>query len=327
MTELIPIARRMLIQNEHNPHSEMPPYAKNWTFTINNYTEDDVNRLNNLINARNTNVAYLIYGKEVGENGTPHLQGFVHFSNRKTFVNVKSVIGSNPHIEIARNTHASIQYCKKDGDWTEHGSMQDSSGQRTDLEDFKADVKNGMLSLKDIREKHSKVYSKYTRFCREYVEDNFPQIEVAQHTLRDWQRELKTKLEGPADRRKIIFVVDHVGNTGKSWFAHYYTRLLGEKAQVLLPGKKSDMAYILKPMLKVVFMDAPRSKQGEFIQYDFLEDLKNGYIFSNKYESTIKTYEPLHVVVNMNEEPDMTKLSEDRYDIIYIRQYTNGRFE
>jgi len=58
-----------------------------------------------------------------------------------------------------------------------------------------------------------------------------------------------------------------------------------------------------------------KSKQGDFIQYDFLEELKNGYVFSPKYESKNKSFPTPHVVVLMNEIPDKSKLSEDRYNI------------
>lgn len=78
------------------------------------------------------------------------------------------------------------------------------------------------------------------------------------------------------------------------------------------------MAYSLSEDIRVLFIDAPRSKQGEYIQYDFLEDVKNGRIFSGKYESRMKRLGPCHVVVMMNELPDMLKLSEDRYNIIEI---------
>lgn len=78
------------------------------------------------------------------------------------------------------------------------------------------------------------------------------------------------------------------------------------------------MAYALDPTIRVLFMDAPRSKQGEFIMYDFLEDLKNGFVFSSKYESRVKRLARVHIVVNMNEHPDMTKLSADRYHVITI---------
>lgn len=292
--------------------------CKNWCFTINNYTNVDVNRLNNLVTT-NDNVAYIIYGKEISASGTPHLQGFVSTKETIRLGPLKAILGSNPHLEPSRNVNASIQYCKKDGDWVEFGN-RGGQGQRSDLTDFKAAVRGGMLSLREIREHHSDVYAKYHRFCLEYIDDHYPNTTIPEHELRPWQNALKIKLEEEPERRKIIFVVDEIGNSGKSWFAHFYTRLVGEKAQVLLPGKKADMAYALKPGLRVLFMDAPRSKQGEFIQYDFLEDLKNGYVFSTKYESRIKSYEPMHVVVNMNEQPDRTKLSEDRFAIINIRQ-------
>lgn len=291
--------------------------GKNWCFTLNNYVNADIDRLSHLV--EQGKATYLIYGKEIGEQGTPHLQGVICATTRKRMAQIKNIIGSNPHVEIVRNIIRSIQYCKKEGDWTEFGARI-QQGQRSDLESFKSDVKAGVLDLATIRETHSDTYAKYTRFCLEYIQDNYPVLEIPTYDLRSWQTFLSQKLDIEPDRRKIIFVVDEVGNSGKSWFAHWYTQKKKDESQVLLPGKKSDMAFILKPNLKYVFLDAPRSKQGEFIQYDFLEDLKNGYVFSNKYESRIKTYAPLHLVVNMNERPDMTKLSEDRYDIVNIRQ-------
>lgn len=295
--------------------------SKNWCFTLNNYTEEDVARVNTLVADSDGVIEYLIYGKEIAESGTPHLQGFLTCKQRVRMARVKNLIGSNPHLECARNVNASILYCKKDGDWVEFGSRTNGrQGSRSDLDDFKQAVKGGMLSLTEIREHHSDVYAKYHRFCLEYIDDHYPTVELPDHDLRPWQVTVKNLLEEPADRRKIIFLVDEVGNSGKSWFAHYYTRLIGETAQVLLPGRKADMAYALRPGLRVLFLDAPRSKQGEFIQYDFLEDLKNGYVFSTKYESRIKSFEPMHVVVNMNEAPDRTKLSADRFKIINLRQ-------
>jgi len=292
--------------------------AKHWAFTLNNYTDVDLARLDALVETEQR-VKYLIYGKETGDSGTPHLQGFLSLNTKLRMPTVKAIIGSNPHLEIARNVPASINYCKKDGDFYESGEAPGGRGNRNDLEDFKTAVRAGMLSLKDIRQAHSEVYAKYTRFCLEYISDNYPLVEIQEHDLRPWQQRLMDKLELPADRRKIIFIVDERGNSGKSWFAHWFTRRIGEQSQVMLPGKKADMAYALKPGLKVLFLDAPRSKQGEFIQYDFLEDLKNGYVFSTKYESRIKSYEPMHVVVNMNESPDREKLSADRYDVMNLR--------
>ena len=297
--------------------------SKNWCFTLNNYTDDDITRINGLV-ASEPRVAYVIYGKEVGESGTPHLQGFVSLKQRTRLAQVKTIIGSNPHLEVARNVNASVEYCKKEGDWSEFGTRNSGQGTRSDLDDFKAAVKGGMLNLKTIREEHGEVYAKYPRYCMEYVRDNYPKVIIPDHPLRPWQQRLNDMLEEPPDRRKIIFIVDTVGNNGKSWFADWFQQKKGDVCQVLTPGKRNDMAYMLSPGLRWLFLDAPRAKQADFIQYDFLEDLKNGRVFSPKYESIMKTFEPMHVVVCMNEEPDRTKLSEDRYKIINIRHLVVG---
>jgi len=291
--------------------------AKHWCFTLNNYTDGDYEAVSSLTESFPFCV-YVIAGKEVGEeNGTPHLQGFVSFDKRVSLARVRQVLPGSPHVEVARNVAKSINYCKKDGDFVEFGAIPSGAGSRSDLDACKDAVKAGMLDLVQIREEYSDVYAKYTRFCLEYITDHYPGKVLEQHELKGWQARLKETIDGDADDRTIVFVVDEIGNSGKSWFAHWYSQK--EKGtQVMLPGKKADMAYALDSTIRVLFVDAPRSKQGEFIQYDFLEDVKNGYVFSTKYESRVKTLSRVHVVVNMNEMPDMTKLSADRYHILKI---------
>jgi hypothetical protein len=283
--------------------------AKHWCFTLNNYTDEDVARLR----ALEETVAYICFGREVGESGTPHLQGFVSFTERKRLAQCTEILGQC-HVTVARTIKNAIEYCKKDGDYEEYGVQPIGVGGRSDLDAFKEDVKGGTLSMKVLREKHSDVVAKYHRFAHDFVQDHLPRKEVPPHVLNDWQQRLNHDLNMPPDDRKVIFIIDRTGNKGKSWFSHYYCTL-HDNAQVLLPGKKADMVFALDPTIRVLFIDAPRSKQGEYLQYDFIEDVKNGYIFNTKYESCVKSLGPIHVVVNMNEMPDMSKLSEDRYDI------------
>jgi len=211
----------------------------------------------------------------------------------------------------------SIEYCKKDGDFIERGIPPSGTGKRSDLEEFKHSVKEGVYDIKELRELHSEVCARYPRFVKEYVGDNKPKVCVPVYPLRPWQAELHGVLVLPPNDREICFVVDVVGNQGKTWFSRYYTDL-HDNAQIIVPGKKADMAFIVDDNCRVFFLDAPRAKQAEFVQYDFLEELKNGMVFSPKYESTIKKFKTPHVVVMMNEEPDMTKLSADRYNIIRL---------
>lgn len=81
--------------------------AKNWVFTINNYTQDIENRLKEL------DCVWMIFGHEVGENGTPHLQGAVSFS---TYKYAKSLGKLFPwHIDVMRGSHQENKtYCTKE---------------------------------------------------------------------------------------------------------------------------------------------------------------------------------------------------------------------
>lgn len=284
--------------------------AKHWCFTLNNYTEEDVDRLNDL----RPGISYLVAGKEIGESGTRHLQGYVAFSEQLRLRKAKSYIGE-AHLSVARNIPNSIAYCKKDGDFFEIGEPPPLQGVRSDLERFKAFVKGrrGMVSLSELREEFSDVCAKYPRFVESYLRDQLPPPPVAQHPLRPWQQELNQQLNRKPDDRKVIFVVDVEGNQGKSWFAKYYCSL-HDDAFYMRPGKHADMAYIIPLTMRVLFLDCTRS-QLEYMPYTFLEEVKDGLVQSTKYECIMKKYPAVHVCVLMNRMPEKSALSADRYDI------------
>lgn len=289
---------------------------KHWCFTWNNYTDQSLQVIRDHFEAGT--FLYVCYGKEVGEEGTPHLQGVVCLETKLRRGGVRTLFQNN-HVSPCRDLAASVIYCQKEGDFTIFGLIP-STGKRHELDRFISAVKGGQFDLKQLRLDHASCFAKYNRWCIDVIADHSPERVVDTHELRPWQSHLLDLLALPADDRTIIFVVDRIGNSGKSWFTHWYEQT-HEHVQVMQPGKKADMAYVLNCRTKVLFVDTPRSKQGEYIQYDFLEDVKNGYVFSTKYESRVKTLYRCHVVVTMNETPDMTKLSEDRYVIIDVEDY------
>jgi hypothetical protein len=294
--------------------------AKHWTFTLNNYNEASITKLLSLEDEGL--VAYLCFGKEVGESGTPHLQGFVSFKEKQTLRACTTHLGQ-AHFEVARNVPKSIAYCKKDGDFTEYGQLpRGAGGARNDLAAFIEAVKGKQVTtMKEVREKHPEVAARYERYCRDFLEDNRVVEDVPYYPLRIWQAELYAELRLSPNARKIKFIVDPVGNTGKSWFAQYCEQVFPVgQVQVLAPTRKQDMAYALDVSIRIFFLDAPRCKNGEFIQYDFLEQLKDRRVFSSKYESRMKRLDAVHVIVLMNEHPNMQALSADRYDIVELTE-------
>lgn len=85
----------------------------NWCFTLNNYTEDEVASIQGL------DVKYVIYGKEVGESGTPHLQGYVNLSRTQKLSYVTKMIPRAHWTPCNGTPQQNIDYCSKQGDvWT-----------------------------------------------------------------------------------------------------------------------------------------------------------------------------------------------------------------
>ena len=129
-----------------------------------------------------------------------------------------------------------------------------------------------------------------------------------------WQQQLDAYIELPADTRRIRFYVDPVGNSGKTWMCQYLVSKHPDRVQVFRVGKRDDLAFAIDDS-KVSFFDIPR-KQMEYFQYCVIEQLKDRMVFSPKYNSVMKVLPaPVHVVVFCNEDPDMTVLTVDRYDI------------
>jgi hypothetical protein len=80
-----------------------------WCFTYNNYSETDIL----LIKTRLLEICKrFIFEREIGESGTPHLQGFIELKKamRWTEFNLPDKI----HWEKCNNAEASILYCQKD---------------------------------------------------------------------------------------------------------------------------------------------------------------------------------------------------------------------
>lgn len=129
--------------------------ARNLCFTLNNYTDEEYKALIVL------ECKYIVIGKEVGENGTPHLQGYVEFKGSKRFGTLKR-INEKIHWEKRMGTaQQAADYCKKDGDFEERGEISEQ-GKRVDLIGLKNEIMEGK-KVDEITLEHPAMYHLYGR--------------------------------------------------------------------------------------------------------------------------------------------------------------------
>jgi hypothetical protein len=88
--------------------------SRTWCFPINNPNENDLAAVQTLqINER---ITHAYCGFEIGEQGTPHLQGFLRSANQIDMRTVENMLGGRARLARARGTTAdNKRYCLKDG--------------------------------------------------------------------------------------------------------------------------------------------------------------------------------------------------------------------
>lgn len=97
----------------------MASRSRSWCFTLNNWTEADIQFLSTVP------ATYVVYGKEIAPTtSTPHLQGYIQLKEAKTLLAMRTMMGPRYHLEARQGTtKQAIDYCKKDGIFTEHGKI------------------------------------------------------------------------------------------------------------------------------------------------------------------------------------------------------------
>jgi hypothetical protein len=142
--------------------------SKRWCFTLNNYTEEEELMLRDLVGQGM--VTYLLYGHEVGEEGTPHLQGYLETKQKYSLRTLKGKLMNNRiHLEKARGSLEQNQvYCRKqDDDVFEDGSPM-QQGRRSDLDEIRT-LLDGGVTVNEISESHFSKWVIYRRAFQEYV--------------------------------------------------------------------------------------------------------------------------------------------------------------
>lgn len=109
-------------------------HFRNLCFTLNNPEETEVAKIVSLVGDL---IKYMIFGYEMGENGTPHLQGYMELTKQMRRNAIKDKINGRMHFERRYGSvDQAVEYCKKDGQWAEFGEKK-RPGQRNDIKEIK----------------------------------------------------------------------------------------------------------------------------------------------------------------------------------------------
>lgn len=128
--------------------------------------------------------------------------------------------------------------------------------------------------------------------------------------LRHWQKQTLNLLKKQGDR-KILWITDKKGGEGKTFLVKQMA--IHHNTAVFNNAGKKDLAFAYNDEPIVAF-NLTRTVNGR-VNYEAMEQLKDGLMFSGKYESTTKVFDAPAMVVMSNFEPDYTAMSLNRWSI------------
>lgn len=216
-----------------------------------------------------------IIGKEEGESKTPHLQGYFDFKNAKSMKTIKKV-NNRLHLEKAKGTvEDNKTYCSKEGN-------------------FITNILN--------------------------VEEKLLKIQYENVVWKDWQQRIIDIITSEPHPRRVYWFWDETGNIGKSFVCKYISMKYNA---LICSGKTTDIFNQClnwrnnnknEIQIPPCLIDVPRSEFSH-INYAAIEQLKNGFLYSGKYEGGKIHGLPPHVIIFANSTPNVSQMSEDRFEI------------
>nr|QKV51305.1 putative replication associated protein [Crucivirus sp.] len=149
------------------PITDISKKSRNYCFTLNNYQPTDAKTI---LGWKDTK--YIVMGEEVGESGTPHLQGYVEFKEGKPVQPTLKRLDPRIHWETRRALATSAAaYCKKGTqsktEWSSLGIKGPNYGKGAVVHEFGKISEQGKRS--DLKE------------CAEMIVNGEPMREVALH--------------------------------------------------------------------------------------------------------------------------------------------------
>lgn len=222
-----------------------------------------------------------VLGEEIcPTTGTPHIQGYAQFNPKIRWSQFKNLPKG---IEWQRRKfphECNVEYCMKEGKFIAWGTCEV-------VPEYKINIE-----------------------------------------LRMWQQDLKAILDQEPDDRTIHWYWESEGCKGKTTFQKWIFINYKHKGCVVLSGKGSDMKNgIVKwsemnhnKLPQIVLINIPRCQDTDHVSWQGIEEVKDMFFFSGKYEGGMVCGPNPHVFIFSNEEPPEYKLSQDRWVIREIKE-------
>nr|QKV51257.1 putative replication associated protein [Crucivirus sp.] len=205
--------------------------ARGWIFVYNNWQEKDVD----FFKAFAKESRYLVFGKEIGENKTPHLQGYVEFANQRSGAAMRKQHDGKTHWEMRIGTpEEAAAYCKKGeqpkDEWEEQGTKGPNygknaiifehgkvpkQGQRSDLDEIAELVVDG-ASITEIASTYPKEYIKFHKGISALKSALYEHRKTKPYVCWRWGETGVGKTRGAISEHKSVYIKD-----GTQWWDGY----------------------------------------------------------------------------------------------------------
>ena len=296
-----------------------------WIFTYHNY-EENVN-YGQYLRSSEFMIQRAIWGYEVGDRGTRHLQGYVELKRSLRLSHVRKIFRNAFWQGAKGNARANYKYCSKGGKFETIGDFSkeiSELGENAPTRPLSISlVVKGLLNpVTETQIKYRKstqsdilFFDKIASMLQRLQEKHRLFSEWNTKLLYPWQDQCLVHVmrQGP---REVLWVVGKEGNDGKSFLANVLHILYGF---FMSDGSIStrDLCQLVKGRTHGFCFDISRADIEHF-DYSTLEAVKNGFIISGKYKGSIRRFPNVPAVVFANNFPANNLLSNDRWKVVVL---------
>jgi len=269
--------------------------AKKWCFTLNNYTENDIKYMIE----QSAAFGRIIFETEVGDEGTPHLQGFVKFHNKKRPLSIYKNECLHTAEESPTGKAGWIDWSKAKG--TEIDSWfyctEDYRAKKPWARLFHNHYPEFEKWLKEILRSHKTLGQKRVAICK-YT---YSELKPHQKNVVD------LILDTEPDDRTIHVNWSKEFKTGKTTTMRYLLINHPELVLQIPSGKSSDIINCIiqadMDRVKAVLINLVGA-DSEGYPIEALEQIKDACVACGKYKGGAKTFAYVHIFIFANKPPE-----------------------